>query len=478
MILLPVLSLLGLMLSSSTLGVVNGQTTVDDTSSNCTTITDIVCNNYDQDGENAADGAGVYQLAALCEAITIGELEDDLKEETWTLFAPNDDAFQALGRKNLDSFVFGNWNTTNNVADNTDNALTELLLFHLVGDNQALAASELPCVAGSNLITMANGENSRTQCEKKTIPVSQRGQYNDKTNPPKIIRSDIQACNGIVHIIDQVMLDHELPYPLPPTGNDGIDGNDDGDSDGDGDGDVVGDNDGDGDVDSEDFAAGLIDFVAGGGIDSSSSSSSSVDSVGSVDETSSSSSSISISITSSSSISVDFVDSSSSSSSSSANEGDDDDTTDDDEICQTIAQIACSNDYLSIMCAQLTENALLDDLTDGLWTVFVPTNEAFRTAPLNMMRSSSDMTDVLLGHTIMNELIPFDELVCTQRKEMTNGDYTRTVCVKEGPYKVPKTYQNGAGNDDTQRPEILDINIPACNGIIHIVSEVILPHVK
>jgi len=280
------------------------------------------------------------------------------------------------------------------------------------------------------------------------------------------------------------MLDHELPYPLPATVNDGIDSVD---GDGGGDGDVVGDNDGDGDVDSEDFAAGLIDFVAAGGIDSSSSSSSNIDSVDeksgmissssssvdSVDETSSSS--ISIVIRSSSSISVDFVDSSSSSSS--ANEGDDD-TTDDDEICQTIAQIACSNDYLSIMCAQLTENALLDDLTDGLWTVFVPTNEAFRTAPLNMMRSSSDMTDVLLGHTIMNELIPFDELVCTQRKEMTNGDYTRTVCVKEGPYKVPKTYQNGAGNDDTQRPEILDINIPACNGIIHIVSEVILPYVK
>merc|ERR1712161_100908 len=147
---------------------------------------------------------------------------------------------------------FGNWNTTNNVADN-DNALTELLLFHLVGGNTVLAANELPCVAGSNLIIMANGESSRTHCEQKTIPVSQKGQYNSKTNSPKIIRADIQACNGIVHIIDQVMLDHELPYPLPPTGNDGI------------------------------------DFVAGGGIDSSSSSSSSVDSV---DETSSSSISI------------------------------------------------------------------------------------------------------------------------------------------------------------------------------------------
>ena len=114
---------------------------------------------------------------------------------------------------------------------------------------------------------------------------------------------------------------------------------------------------------------------------------------------------------SSSSSSVDSVDETSSSSSSiTADEGDDDNT-DDDEIFQTIAQIACSNDYLSMMCAQLTENALLDDLEDVLWTVFVSTNEAFRTASLDMTMTSSDtMTDVLLGHTIMNELIPFDKL--------------------------------------------------------------------
>merc|ERR1712161_145756 len=148
---------------------------------------------------------------------------------------------------------FGNWNTTNNVADN-DNALTELLLFHLVGGNTVLAANELPCVAGSNLIIMANGESSRTHCEQKTIPVSQKGQYNSKTNSPKIIRADIQACNGIVHIIDQVMLDRELPYPIPDA-----DGNDSGT------GATT-----DSDVDGTDFAAGLIDFVAaGGGIDSS-----------------------------------------------------------------------------------------------------------------------------------------------------------------------------------------------------------------
>jgi len=164
-----VLALLGLTTMMLSTSGVNGQTsdtTTTDTTittdsnsnSNCTTITDIVCNSDDNDD---------FSLKALCEAITISELEDDLNEDTWTLFAPNDDAFEALGRQNLDSYVFGNGNGNNNNTDN-DNTLTELLLFHLVaGSTKALSANELPCVAGSNLITMANGEDSRTMCEKK-----------------------------------------------------------------------------------------------------------------------------------------------------------------------------------------------------------------------------------------------------------------------------------------------------------------------
>jgi len=158
---------------------------------------------------------------------------------------------------------------------------------------------------------------------------------------------------------------------------------------------------------------------------------------------------------------------------------DDDDEIDDDEACQSIAQIACSNDNLSMICEQLKENALLDDLEDGLWTVFVPTNDAFQNAPLEMI-TSDNIEDILLGHTISNEFIAFEDLLCTERTEMTNGKYTRTVCVDDDgvgrPSTVRKTYQNGGGNDDNQRPEIIDINIPACNGIIHIVSEVILPY--
>jgi len=213
-------------------------------------------------------------------------------------------------------------------------------------------------------------------------------------------------------------------------------------------------------------------------------------SISSSDETSgmssSSSSSSSVDETSASSSSSDSVDSSSSSSfdevevDADDDDDDDDETDDDDEACQSIAQIACSNDNLSMICEQLKENALLDDLEDGLWTVFVPTNDAFQNAPLEMI-TSDNIEDILLGHTISNELIAFEDLLCTERTEMTNGKYTRTVCVDDedeeaGPSKGRKTYQNGGGNDDNQRPEIIDINIPACNGIIHIVSEVILPY--
>jgi uncharacterized surface protein with fasciclin (FAS1) repeats len=145
------------------------------------------------------------------------------------------------------------------------------------------------------------------------------------------------------------------------------------------------------------------------------------------------------------------------------------DTDEDDTECKSIAEIACSSRTFTMLCSLLEENALLDDLDDGLWTVFAPANDAFNKAP----PIPEDIANVLLGHTISNELIMFDELICTEKTEMTNGKDTRTVC-GSGSNGDTK-YQNGRGNDDNQRPEITDNNIIACNGIIHIVSEVILP---
>jgi uncharacterized surface protein with fasciclin (FAS1) repeats len=174
---------IALLCSSSMMPVeyVNGEEQESATSTTtCTSITDIVC---DEEYSNE------YNLKAICEAISISELDDDLNEESWTLFAPNDNAFESLGRNNLDYLVF------NATIDSVP--LTDLLLFHII-PGVGLTSAELPCVAGNNLIEMANGEDSRTLCTMKTIPFSQKGQYNSKITPPLIIKANIQACNGIV----------------------------------------------------------------------------------------------------------------------------------------------------------------------------------------------------------------------------------------------------------------------------------------
>ena len=149
---------------------------MDFNSTECLTIADIICT----EGIN---------LNALCEAITITELNDDLDEDAWTIFAPTDDAFEGLGRDNLDSLVFGNDTV----------ALTDLLLFHIV-PGVSLTSDLLPCEAGNNLLEMANGEDSRTLCENKVTPIEQRGQFNDKEDAPKFVDMDIMACNGVVSL--------------------------------------------------------------------------------------------------------------------------------------------------------------------------------------------------------------------------------------------------------------------------------------
>ena len=136
-------------------------------------------------------------------------------------------------------------------------------------------------------------------------------------------------------------------------------------------------------------------------------------------------------------------------------------------MSSSTADIACAEGAFSILCTLLQDSALLDDLSDGLWTVFAPSNAAFDDAP--PFSSDTDIEEVLLGHVVANAEINFEDLECKKLIEMTNGKNTRTVC------KNGITYQNGRGNDDDRRPEIVESNIMACNGIVHVVDQVILP---
>ncbi|KAL3928417.1 MAG: hypothetical protein SGARI_005040 [Bacillariaceae sp.] len=86
-----------------------------------------------------------------------------------------------------------------------------------------------------------------------------------------------------------------------------------------------------------------------------------------------------------------------------------------------------------------------------------------------MLLDSDTIRDVLLFHTVPDQAILEESLECGDLLEMSNGKPSRTKC-RDG-----LKFQPGADNPDSMLPQIVDTDIKACNGIVHIVSEVMLP---
>jgi len=111
-------------------------------------------------------------------------------EGPYTVFLPTDAAFAEL-----DSAVGG-------LANVDTEVLCGILEFHVVAE-KALSSSELSCGTGdATLIEMANGVNTRVKCTKD-VPYGIKGGGNDK--PANFVDVDIQASDGYVHVIDNVL---------------------------------------------------------------------------------------------------------------------------------------------------------------------------------------------------------------------------------------------------------------------------------
>ena len=154
-----------------------------------------------------AVGAGTFET--LVAALELTGLDEVLADEStsFTVFAPTDDAFAALGSDTVDALF-----------DDPD-ALMNILLFHVLPGsvNSATAIG----LAGSS-VDAANGE-------ALTISVTDGALF---VNSSEVITPDIIASNGVIHVIDAVL--------IPGQGS-----GDGGDGSGDGDGSAGGDTDGD-----------------------------------------------------------------------------------------------------------------------------------------------------------------------------------------------------------------------------------------
>jgi hypothetical protein len=122
---------------------------------------------------------------------------------------------------------------------------------------------------------------------------------------------------------------------------------------------------------------------------------------------------------------------------------------------------------------------------DKSYTVFAPNNKAFDKIGYDMLTklSNAEIENILLYHVIAGKEVFKSDLVCDSDVEMANGLFTETQCEivrdSDRPYDkklfTTKFFQVGTANDPKHRPEIISFDIEACNGVIHVVDNVILP---
>jgi len=138
-----------------------------------------------------ANGNFTVLAAALQATDLLSVLADEAG--TYTVFAPTDEAFAALGGDTIDALL------------NDPDTLRDILLYHVIAD-QAVDASTAISLAGTT-VTMANGDNAALTLDEGRLLINQS----------TVTDTDIIASNGIIHVIDGVLL--PPADPAPATGN-------------------------------------------------------------------------------------------------------------------------------------------------------------------------------------------------------------------------------------------------------------------
>jgi transforming growth factor-beta-induced protein len=129
-----------------------------------------------------ADG----RFTTLVAAVQAAELVDTLKGEgPFTVFAPTDDAFAALPEGTLDSLL---------LPENKQQ-LTDILLYHVVA-GKVMAAD----VVGLTSAPTVLGQDVAINVDMGNVYLNESVQ---------VIITDIETSNGVIHVIDAVL--------LPPT---------------------------------------------------------------------------------------------------------------------------------------------------------------------------------------------------------------------------------------------------------------------
>merc|ERR1719253_1402132 len=133
-------------------------------------------------------------LAAVVAADLADTLNSSAAAGSYTLFAPTDAAFAALPAGALDCLL---------LPSNKD-TLTDVLLYHVLNEAAAIEAADLPSTA-TNFTTLSGD---------KVLVDNVAPQLNDAST---VTGADIMASNGIVHVVDAVLIPPGFECTVPTT---------------------------------------------------------------------------------------------------------------------------------------------------------------------------------------------------------------------------------------------------------------------
>lgn len=132
----------------------------------------------------AVDAGSFQTLVAALQATGLDSVLADTDQQ-FTVFAPSDAAFALLGQETIDSLL-----------QDTD-ALSNILLYHVIQGSTILQDGAVSAAQSqNNIVTMANEQQAALSLSGSTLYV----------NKSAVSLTDIMADNGVIHVIDQVIL--------------------------------------------------------------------------------------------------------------------------------------------------------------------------------------------------------------------------------------------------------------------------------
>ncbi len=133
------------------------------------------------------DTAVSAKFKTLVAAVQAADLVDALKGKgPFTVFAPTDKAFENLEKKNPGTIAML-------LKPENKKKLTTILLLHVVSGK----------VLASDVVKLRDGTKVKT-LGGNSIVVNNR--YGVRINGAKLLKTDVMATNGVIHVIDTVLL--------------------------------------------------------------------------------------------------------------------------------------------------------------------------------------------------------------------------------------------------------------------------------